>query len=128
MKKYHLQHKSQRAKVTPVKEKEQFKNYYRRLTCHEQFENSSRLGVQNGRHPDPHICIVQSDRLVSKCVMGTWLQFAYVSKRTISSNILLLQLSSPRKFVILHPRSGELRMQKLKSHLVRTQSLNVLPL
>ena len=26
------------------------------------------------------------------------------------------------------PRSGELRMQKLKSHLVRTQSLNVLPL
>ena len=28
----------------------------------------------------------------------------------------------------LHPRSGELRTQKLKSHLVRTQSLNVLPL
>ena len=27
-----------------------------------------------------------------------------------------------------HPRSGELRTQKLKSHLVRTQSLNVLPL
>ena len=26
------------------------------------------------------------------------------------------------------PCSGELRMQKLKSHLVRTQSLNVLPL
>ena len=26
------------------------------------------------------------------------------------------------------PRNGELRMQKLKSHLVRTQSLNVLPL
>ena len=26
------------------------------------------------------------------------------------------------------PRSGELRMQKLKSHLVKTQSLNVLPL
>ena len=26
------------------------------------------------------------------------------------------------------PRSGELRTQKLKSHLVRTQSLNVLPL
>ena len=29
---------------------------------------------------------------------------------------------------ILFTRSGELRMQKLKSHLVRTQSLNVLPL
>ena len=28
----------------------------------------------------------------------------------------------------LRPRSGELRTQKLKSHLVRTQSLNVLPL
>ena len=26
------------------------------------------------------------------------------------------------------PRSGELRTQKLKSHLLRTQSLNVLPL
>ena len=26
------------------------------------------------------------------------------------------------------PRSGELRTQKLKSHLVRTQNLNVLPL
>ena len=26
------------------------------------------------------------------------------------------------------PRSGELRTQKLESHLVRTQSLNVLPL
>ena len=26
------------------------------------------------------------------------------------------------------PRSGELRTQKLKSHLVRTQRLNVLPL
>ena len=26
------------------------------------------------------------------------------------------------------PRSGELRTQKLKSHLVRTQSLNVFPL
>ena len=28
---------------------------------------------------------------------------------------------------VLTSRSGELRMQKLKSHLVRTQSLNVLP-
>ena len=27
----------------------------------------------------------------------------------------------------IFPRSGELRTQKLKSHLVRTQSLNVLP-
>ena len=28
----------------------------------------------------------------------------------------------------MSPRSGKLRTQKLKSHLVRTQSLNVLPL
>ena len=28
----------------------------------------------------------------------------------------------------MHPAVGELRTQKLKSHLVRTQSLNVLPL
>ena len=31
-------------------------------------------------------------------------------------------------FLLCVPRSGELRTQKLKSHLVRTQSLNVLPL
>ena len=31
-------------------------------------------------------------------------------------------------FLVVLPRSGELRTQKLKSHLVRTQSLNVLPL
>ena len=32
-----------------------------------------------------------------------------------------------RRLYALRPRSGELRTQKLKSHLVRTQSLNVLP-
>ena len=32
------------------------------------------------------------------------------------------------KYYVYVPRSGELRTQKLKSHLVRTQSLNVLPL
>ena len=32
------------------------------------------------------------------------------------------------RIVTRAPRSGELRTQKLKSHLVRTQSLNVLPL
>ena len=31
-------------------------------------------------------------------------------------------------FIVWVPRSGELRTQKLKSHLLRTQSLNVLPL
>ena len=35
---------------------------------------------------------------------------------------------SVRPAFVMGPRSGELRMQKLKYHLVRTQSLNVLPL
>ena len=39
-----------------------------------------------------------------------------------SRNIILLSL------LCICPRSGELRTQNLKSHLVRTQSLNVLPL
>ena len=30
------------------------------LTCHEQWQNSSGLGVPSDRNPDPHICIVQS--------------------------------------------------------------------
>ena len=47
----------------------------------------------NDRDPDPHIRIVQSDRLISKYVMGAWLQFVYVSKRTFSSNILLPEFS-----------------------------------
>ena len=38
------------------------------------------------------------------------------------------KLTLEKKILPPLPRSGELRMQKLKSHLVRTQSLNVLPL
>ena len=67
------------------------------LSCHEQFENSSRLGVLNDGDPYQHICIVQSDRHISKFVMGAWLQFVYVSKRTFSRNILLLEFSFPSK-------------------------------
>ena len=33
-----------------------------------------------------------------------------------------------RQWIFIGPRSGKLRTQKVKSHLVRTQSLNVLPL
>ena len=36
-------------------------------------------------------------------------------------------LCCPGEYLRLGPRSGELPTQKLKSHLVRTQSLNVLP-
>ena len=43
------------------------KSYHFRLICHEQFEiPSGRLGVLTDRGPHPHICIVQSDRLVSR--------------------------------------------------------------
>ena len=59
-----------------------------------QFQNSSRVRMLNDLDPNPHICMVQSDRLVSKYLMSTWLQFVYVSNRTFSSNILLLEFSS----------------------------------
>ena len=47
-----------------------------------------------------------------------------------SSHLQLFCKITPRYLwcVISFPCSGELRTQKLKSHLVRTQSLNVLPL
>ena len=45
----------------------------------------------NDRDPELHICMVQSDSLISKYVMGAWLQCLYVSNRTFSRNILLLE-------------------------------------
>ena len=77
--------------MTQVKKKK--KKNQKRLTCHEHFENLSRLGVLNDGDPDPHIRIAQYDRLISKYVMGAWLQFVYVSERTFSGNILLLEFS-----------------------------------
>ena len=81
-------------------------SYYWRLPCHEQFENSSRLGALNNRDPDPHICIVQSDSLFFlsfffKYVTEAWLKFVYVSKRTFSRKILLPRFSFPFDFIIL---------------------------
>ena len=46
----------------------------------------------NNRDAGPYICTEQSGHLVSKSLMGAWLQFVYVSKRTFSSKI------SPREF------------------------------
>ena len=73
--------------MTEVKEK---KNQELLLTikCYEQLENSSRRDVMNDRDPDLHVCIMQSDHLIFNYVMGAWLQFVYVSKRTFSSNIV----------------------------------------
>ena len=62
----HSKQKCHRLKTNKPKTK----SYYWRSTCYEQFENSSRLDVLNDRDPDQHICIVQSDRLISKFVMG----------------------------------------------------------
>ena len=42
--------------------------------------------------------------------------------------LLLYSVVTEQHSSALSPRSGELRTQKLKSHLVKTQSLNVLPL
>ena len=60
----------------------------------------SRLGVLIDRDQDPHICNVQYDCPVSQYVMGAWLQFVDVSKRTFSSSILLLEFLFPPR--ILH--------------------------
>ena len=48
--------------------------------------------MPNDRDPEPHMCTVQSDRLIFKDAMSAWLQFVYVNKRTFSSNILLLEV------------------------------------
>ena len=59
----------------------------------------------NDRDTDPQV--VQSDRLVSKYVMGAWLQFVYVSERAFPSNILLLEYSFRLEFFILHSTNME---------------------
>ena len=41
------------------------------------------------------LTLLQSDRLIFKYVMSAWLQFVYVSKRTFSSSLLLLEFSLP---------------------------------
>ena len=60
-----------------------------------QFENSSKLGVLKDRDPDPQIFILQSDRFIFEYVMGAWLQFVHVSKRTFAGKTLLPEFSFP---------------------------------
>ena len=61
----------------------------------------------NNRDPGQHICIVLSDRLVSKYVMGAWLQFVYMSKKTFLSDIFLPDFSFPLELFILHSTDRE---------------------
>ena len=59
----------------------------------------------------------------------TWISSLLISTLPVHSPAFFQNRS--RFFSVLavaNPRSGELRTQKLKSHLVRTHSLNVLPL
>ena len=61
----------------------------------------------NNNDPGPHICIVQSERLVSKCVMGAWFQFVDVGKKTFSTNSLLSEFFFPLEFFIFHSTNRE---------------------
>ena len=73
-------------------------------------------------HPD---CTLVT-RVLS-CVLVTRIQSVCLSSGYIEPLLLASSLYACYQG-ILRPRSGELWTQKLKSHLVRTQSLNVLPL
>ena len=65
--------------------------------------------------------IYKSDREVNYTFFLSFLSFFHFSFFLSASSSSLLLL-------LLLPRSGELRTQKLKSHLTRTQNLYVLPL
>ena len=54
----------------------------------------------------------------------SWGAVVVIDDKTLAR---FIKLSGVDRFCYRIPRSGELRTQKLKSHLVRTQSLNVLP-
>ena len=80
-------------------------------------------------------CVVTSTRhSVGKASLQTQVNFTYGKIRDHVSHDLSRGTSDRRKVALVQsfprvkPRSGELRTQKLKSHLVRTQRLNSLPL
>ena len=58
-----------------------------------------------------------------------WGYYFILNTNHVSDIVGTLQMLSDLSiWLLVSPRSGELWVQKLKSHLVRTQSLNVLPL
>ena len=63
-------------------------------------------------------CHLRNDNLYLKDLIPCWIEW--------STETPLFEMHWSSVLLVI-PRSGELRTQKLKSHLVRTQSLNVLP-
>ena len=90
-----------------------------------QFHFSSERDLCSPQHTSPQCTASQST--LSRCTSPHHSSHKLTSPQCISP-----QNTSPQhthlNFLTLTPCSGELRTQKLKSHLVRTQSLNVLPL
>ena len=90
-----------------------------------QFHFSSERDLCSPQHTSPQCTTSQST--LSRCTSPHHSSHKLTSPQCISP-----QNTSPQhthlNFLTLTPCSGELRTQKLKSHLVRTQSLNVLPL
>ena len=58
----------------------------------------------------------------------TCMLFVNINDARSTCNYSICTILCSSVWVLLNPSSGELRTQKLKSHLVRTQSLNVLSL
>ena len=67
------------------------------------------------------------ERRFSRYSFQSFLQETLSSSSAMGRYVHSLMLSI-QHFLCDYPRSGELRTQKLKSHLMKTQSLNILPL
>ena len=90
-------------------------NHYVYLTCHTHSNNNVMFELEWIQ------CVSACVRVsVWACVLQCTCVCMFI--------IVVLFLHSFIALVPHTPRSGELRTQKLKSHLMRTQSLNVLPL
>ena len=90
--------------------KRQIKSCYWRLTCHKQFDNSSRFGMLNDRDSEPHILVVQSDRPVSKYVMVVWLQFCLRERKKVFKEHLVTRAFFVLKLFTLHFTTGKQTM------------------
>lgn len=85
---FSLNHTKQ--KWPPWEKKKKGQSYSRRLTCHEHFQNSSRLAVLMIAIQIHTFVLCNLTVLFPIYVMGASLQCDYVSKGTFSSGMLLL--------------------------------------